>query len=129
MPLPVSISGAPLKNPRTGWEKARVAARVPKLLFHDTRRTAVRLTEQAGIPRAEAMQITGHKTESIYKRYDIGSERGATETGKRLREHWRQLGEQEAQNRARPAKPHKLGDDVQAAAAAKKQRPTHKLLN
>jgi len=89
----------------------------------------MRLMEQAGIPRAEAMQITGQKTESIYKRYDIGSERGATETGKRLREHWRQVGEQEAQNQAKPARPHKLGDDGQVAAAAKKQRSSHKLLN
>ena len=65
-----------------------INSQVPKLLFHDTRQTTVRLMEQAGIPRAEAMQITDHKTESVYKRYDIGSERGATETGKRLREHW-----------------------------------------
>ena len=69
-PYLFQFKGGPLKNPRTGWEKARAAAKVPKLLFHDTRRTAVRLMEQAGIPRAEAMQITGHKTESIYKRYD-----------------------------------------------------------
>ncbi|MBV8833526.1 MAG: tyrosine-type recombinase/integrase [Acidobacteriaceae bacterium] len=128
-PYLFQYQGRRLRNPRTGWEKARKAAGMPKLLFHDTRRTAVRLMEQAGIPRAEAMQITGHKTESIYKRYDIGSERGATETGKRLREHWRQLGEQEVQNRAKPAKRPKLGEDVPAAASGNKPRSASKLPN
>jgi hypothetical protein len=42
---------------------------------------------KGGIPRAEAMQITGHKTEAVYKRYDIASERGAIESGRRVREH------------------------------------------
>jgi hypothetical protein len=43
--------------------------------------------EDAGVPRREAMQITGHRTEQVYKRYDIGTESGATEAGKRLREY------------------------------------------
>ena len=89
--------------------------------------------EQAGIPRAEAMQITGHKTESIYKRYDIGSELGATETRKRLREHWRQLAEHEAQNRQKAAESaqlgDKLGDGVPPPTSRKKQRSAAKLLN
>ena len=35
------------------------------------RRTTVRHLEQAGIARSVAMRITGHKTESVYKRYAI----------------------------------------------------------
>jgi hypothetical protein len=85
--------------------------------------------EQAGIPRAEAMQITGHKTESIYKCYDIGSKRGVTETGKRLREHWRQFAEQEAQDQRKPTESSKLGDGVPPPASRKKQWSTPKLLN
>jgi integrase len=119
-----------LKNPRTGWEQARVAAGVPKLLFHDTRRTAVRLMEQAGIPRAEAMQITGHKTESIYKRYDIGSERGASETGKRLREHWRQLDAPEQETAPKPEKlGGKLGGNLPPSSAKGNRQAPAKRLN
>ena len=58
-----------------------------EVIFHDTGRTAVRRMEDAAIPRREAMQITGHLTETVYKRYDIGSEAGATEAGRKLREH------------------------------------------
>lgn len=35
------------------------------------RRSAVRKLERAGVPRSTAMQMVGHKTESIYKRYAI----------------------------------------------------------
>jgi integrase len=79
--------GRQLKNIRTGFEKACRAAGYPELIFHDTRRTAVGRMEAAGIPREEAMQITGHRTESVYKRYHIGKEKGAIETGRRLREY------------------------------------------
>ena len=39
--------------------------------FHDLRRTAVRNLEQAGVSRSTAMQLTGHKTEAVYRRYAI----------------------------------------------------------
>lgn len=54
----------------------------------------------AGIRRAEAMQITGHKTESIYKRYGIASERGAINAGRQLRDHWRREEERAAAAKA-----------------------------
>ena len=43
--------------------------------FHDLRRTVVRRLELAGVPRKTAMAWVGHRTESIYMRYAITTER------------------------------------------------------
>jgi integrase len=66
---------------RKSWNTARKLANLPDLLFHDLRRSAVRNMERAGVPRSQAMAISGHKTESIYKRYAIVAESDITEAG------------------------------------------------
>jgi integrase len=55
------------------WTSACAAAGYPGMLRHDFRRTAVRNMEQARVPRSVAMKVTGHRTESIYRRYAIVS--------------------------------------------------------
>lgn len=59
---------------RDAWNRACRAAGLEGRILHDFRRTAVRNLERAGVPRSVAMKLTGHKTESIYRRYAIVSE-------------------------------------------------------
>jgi integrase len=63
--------GKPIRNFRKAWQTACRAAGLPGKLIHDFRRSAVRNLELAGVPRAAAMAMVGHKTESIYRRYAI----------------------------------------------------------
>ena len=57
------------------------------MLFHDTRRTAIRNMERARVRRADARQISGHRTESVYLRYDIAGEESALEAAETLRKY------------------------------------------
>ena len=43
--------------------------------------------ERAGLSRSVAMQLTGHKTEAVYRRYAITSEADLREGVARLDEH------------------------------------------
>ena len=58
-----------------GVQTACRRAGCPGRILHDFRRTAVRNLERAGVPRSVAMKLTGHKTESVYRRYAIADDR------------------------------------------------------
>ena len=67
------------------------AANKPTKLLHDCRRSAVRNmvldTVRGGTSEKVCMAISGHKTRSIFDRYDIVSEKDLMASAKRLSDH------------------------------------------
>lgn len=82
--------GRPLGTHLDGWAEACERAGFPGLLFHDLRRSAVRNLIRSGVPEKTAMEITGHKTRSVFDRYNIITgedvKRAAEKTGEYLDE-------------------------------------------
>jgi integrase len=57
------------------------------MILHDLRRTGVRNLVRSGVPESVAMSITGHKTRSVFDRYDITSGRDVADAGRKLEKY------------------------------------------
>jgi integrase len=80
-------------NPRTGgryrdvrksFASAASAAGRPELWFHDLRRSFVTRARRRGIPESVVMRMSGHKTNAVFKRYNIVEDKDVQEAARLL---------------------------------------------
>ena len=74
----------PVRSFTKSWKAACRAAGCPGRHPHDLRRTAIRTFVRRGIPERVAMQLSGHKTRSVFERYNITSPSDLREAARRL---------------------------------------------
>jgi len=86
-PLVFHRGGKPLGDFRKAWAKAYDKAGCLGKLLHDLRRTAGRNMIRPGVPQSVAMSISGHRTISMFPRYNVTSDADQREAFRRVEKH------------------------------------------
>jgi integrase len=73
-PLVFHNAAVPIGDFRKSWATACKLAGVPEKLFYDLRRSGVRDMIRAGVSQSVAMSISGHRTDAMFRRYNITSD-------------------------------------------------------
>ena len=78
------LQGQRIKDFRKSWVSACKAVGLVGMLRHDLRRTAARNLIRNGVPEVVSMRITGHRTRSVFDRYNIVSPADLQEAARKM---------------------------------------------
>ncbi len=77
--------GEQIRSFKGSWKAAVKRAGDPDLLFHDFRRSGIRNLKGSGVSDSVAIKISRHKTDSVFRRYDIVDEADLSDAADKIR--------------------------------------------
>ena len=74
----------PILRFEKAWKAAATAVDYPWVLIHDMRRSAIRNLVRVGVSDTVATKLSGHKTRSVFDRYNVTSPTDLVEAAAKL---------------------------------------------